>query len=122
MAVNKVNYGDETLIDLTSDTVTADTLLEGVTAHNSAGNAISGTAKIPTKVSELANDKGYLTSVPSEYVTESELSAKKYATTSQIPSSLPANGGNADTVDGKHIVVSSTAPTVDDKNVITIVI
>lgn len=39
-----------------------------------------------------------------------------------IPTSLPANGGNADTVDGYHIVVSSTAPTVNDPNVITIVI
>lgn len=40
-----------------------------------------------------------------------------------IPSSLPANGGNADTVDGYHIVVSSSPPaqgTAD--NVITIVI
>ena len=49
----------------------------------------------------------YLTSIPSEYITESELNAKGYATTSQIPtvpSSLPANGGNADTVDNFHIV------------------
>lgn len=39
-----------------------------------------------------------------------------------IPSSLPANGGNADTVDGKHIVVSSSAPTSNDISIITIVI
>lgn len=40
-----------------------------------------------------------------------------------IPSSLPANGGNADTVNGYRIVVSSSPPpqgTAD--NVITIVI
>lgn len=35
---------------------------------------------IPSKVSELTNDKNYLTSIPSEYITESELSAKKYLT------------------------------------------
>jgi hypothetical protein len=35
---------------------------------------------VPTKVSELENDKGYLTSIPNEYVTESELNAKKYLT------------------------------------------
>ena len=35
---------------------------------------------IPTKVSELANDKNYLTTIPSEYVTETELNAKKYLT------------------------------------------
>ena len=39
-----------------------------------------------------------------------------------IPSSLPANGGNADTVDSKHIVVSSTAPTTTDTNIITFVV
>ena len=43
MAINKVVLGDETLIDLTSDTVTADSLLEGATAHNKAGELITGT-------------------------------------------------------------------------------
>ena len=31
---------------------------------------------VPTKVSQLTNDKGYLTSVPSEYITETELTDK----------------------------------------------
>lgn len=39
-----------------------------------------------------------------------------------IPSSLPANGGNADTVDNKHIIIASSAPTTNDTSVITIVI
>lgn len=33
MAINKVIYGGETLIDLTGDTVTADKILSGFTAH-----------------------------------------------------------------------------------------
>lgn len=37
-------------------------------------------AKMPTKVSQLTNDSGYLTSIPSEYITESELSSKGYLT------------------------------------------
>ena len=41
---------------------------------------------IPTKVSELTNDSGFLTSVPSEYVTESELNAKGYALQSAVDS------------------------------------
>lgn len=36
--------------------------------------------ELPTKVSQLENDSNYLTSIPSEYVTESELNAKKYLT------------------------------------------
>ena len=47
MAVNKVVMntanGEETLIDLTGDTVTADTLAEGVTAHDASGARIVGT-------------------------------------------------------------------------------
>lgn len=42
--VSKVIYGNQTLIDLTSDTVTAATLLEGYTAHGADGNIIVGTA------------------------------------------------------------------------------
>lgn len=42
MGINKVVYGTETLIDLTADTVTSDVLLSGFTAHNAAGNKITG--------------------------------------------------------------------------------
>lgn len=44
MAINKVIYGGNTLIDLTGDTVAADKLLSGYTAHNKAGVQITGTA------------------------------------------------------------------------------
>ena len=40
---------------------------------------------LPTKTSQLTNDSGYITNVPDEYITEAELTAKGYATTSQIP-------------------------------------
>lgn len=56
--------------------------------------ATGGIVGMPTKVSQLTNDSGYLTSIPSEYVTESELNAKNYATKSQIPtipSTYPAS-------------------------------
>jgi hypothetical protein len=42
MAVNKVEYGGETLIDLTEDDVTPETLAEGVTAHGANGEKIVG--------------------------------------------------------------------------------
>ena len=43
MAVNKVVLGENTLIDLTADTVSADKLSKGITAHNMAGEPIVGT-------------------------------------------------------------------------------
>lgn len=45
MAVNKVVYCGETLIDLTTLTVTPETLAAGVIAINAAGEIIVGTAK-----------------------------------------------------------------------------
>ena len=41
--VNKVVYGNRTLIDLTSDTVTKDKILSGFTAHDKSGTIITGT-------------------------------------------------------------------------------
>ena len=42
MAVNKVEVNGETKLDLTQDTVTPENLLSGATAHNAAGEQISG--------------------------------------------------------------------------------
>lgn len=49
--------------------------------------ALPSTTKIPTKTSELSNDSGYITGIPSEYITESELSSKGYLTKHQDLSS-----------------------------------
>lgn len=43
MAVNKVSINGTTVLDLTDDTVTPETLSMGVTAHNAAGELITGT-------------------------------------------------------------------------------
>lgn len=43
MAINKIIYGGNTLIDLTGDTVTPEQLAEGVTAHDKSGAKITGT-------------------------------------------------------------------------------
>lgn len=42
MAISKVIYGGETLIDLTADTITKDKLLKGYTAHGADGEVING--------------------------------------------------------------------------------
>lgn len=43
--VSKIIYGGQTLIDLTNDTITADKLLEGYTAHGADGEIINGACK-----------------------------------------------------------------------------
>lgn len=42
MAVNKVEINGEVKLDLTQDTVTPENLLSGATAHNAAGEEITG--------------------------------------------------------------------------------
>lgn len=43
MAVNRVDINGATVIDLTGDSVTPETLLQGATAHDASGAAITGT-------------------------------------------------------------------------------
>lgn len=43
MAISKVVYGGQTLIDLTADTVKADKVLKGYTTHGADGEVITGT-------------------------------------------------------------------------------
>ena len=54
---------------------------------NDAAADAAELVNVPTKVSELANDKGYITSVPAEYVTDTELNEKGYLTQHQDLSS-----------------------------------
>jgi hypothetical protein len=52
MAINKVIFGDETLIDLSSDTVTADKVLTGVKAHGADGEPITGACTFDADTSD----------------------------------------------------------------------
>ena len=48
MAVNHVIINGETVVDLRNDTVSADKLIKGVTAHDKTGAAITGTVSFAT--------------------------------------------------------------------------
>ena len=42
MAISKVVFGNDTLIDISEDTVVASALLSGYTAHGASGDSITG--------------------------------------------------------------------------------
>lgn len=46
MGISKVDFAGNTLVDLTGDSVTPETLLEGATAHNAAGDKIDGAVAV----------------------------------------------------------------------------
>lgn len=50
---------------------------------------------VPTDNSQLANGEGYLTAVPSEYVTDTELTAKGYQTAAQVKTAAESAASTA---------------------------
>lgn len=56
MAVNKVIVGTEVKLDLTADTVSEDNLIAGATAHNAAGELITGAVVTVPVDSELSEE------------------------------------------------------------------
>ena len=78
---------------------------------------------IPTKHSDLTNDSNYLTSVPSEYVTEEELSNKGYATTTEVDRKI-TEAVSSGTVDLSGYALKTEVPTktsqlTNDSNYLT---
>ena len=134
MAVNEVILNGETLVSLANDTVTADSLLNGATAHNAEGEPIEGSVVVPTKTSQLTNDSGFVAiaaKTTDEWADETEIPAKGticVETTAEGEIKLKIGDGvsafsglkyvdcgNADTLDGKHAsnFASSANPTIN---------
>lgn len=95
--VNKVVYGGTVLIDLTGDTVTADKVLTGYTAHDKSGATITGTCDYDVNsedatvaVAEMLNGK------------------TAYARGSKITGTMPNNGAVTKTISTKTQEVSIT--------------
>ena len=63
MAINKIIFGSNTLIDLTSDTVTAEKIYKGITAHSADGTIVTGTAEITVRGTKLIIPEGLCTPI-----------------------------------------------------------
>lgn len=79
--VDLEGYATEDYVDEAVKNVQVD--LTGYATEAYVGKAIEN-IEIPTKTSQLTNDSNYLTSVPSEYITESELRDKGYITAAAV--------------------------------------
>ena len=75
MAINKVIYGGQTLIDLTSINITPSDLMSGVTAFDRAGELIVGTA-------EKGHDKELVDGTISQFFNSEVSTIRSYAFTS----------------------------------------
>lgn len=90
MAINKLVLGTEVKFDLTADTITADKLLTGHTAHDKAGEAITGTCDYDANTSDA-------TAAVAEI-----LSGKTaYARGAKLTGTMPNNGAATGTITAK---------------------
>lgn len=90
MAINKVIYGGNTLIDLTGDTVTEDKILSGYTAHDKSGALITGTNTFDSDTSDAT-------------VAVAEILSGKtaYARGTKLTGTMPNNGAVSGTISTK---------------------
>lgn len=95
MAVNKVIYGNNTLIDLTADTITAADLASGKTAHDKSGAIITGTNTYDADTSDA------------DAVASEILNTKTaYVNGVKITGSMPNRGAISETIDDKDDVIT----------------
>lgn len=73
MAISKVVYGGNTLIDLTADTVTADKVLVGVKAHGADGEQITGTCTFDVNSTDATAAAAEILSGKTAYVKGSKV-------------------------------------------------
>ena len=82
-----------------------DEAIESIDVTNQLTNYALKT-ELPTKTSQLTNDSGYLTSIPSEYVTDEKLNAKGYVKS--------VNGAKPNATGDVTITVKAEQPTFVD--------
>ena len=68
MAISKVVYGGETLIDLTADTITKEKLLKGYTAHGANGEPIVGTCEFDANTQDATASESEILNGKTAYV------------------------------------------------------
>ena len=96
MGISKIIFDGKTLIDLTADTVTADKLLNGITAHGKDGDLITGTCEFDANTQDAT-----------AAVAEILKGKTAYNKGAKLTGTMPNNGavsGKITTVTGEYTV------------------
>ena len=95
MAKNKIIFGDTVLIDLSADTVTADKLAYGVTAHDRSGEIITGSNTYDADTSDADATAAEILNTKTAYVNGVKLTG-----------TMPNRGAISETIDDKDDVIA----------------
>lgn len=76
MAINKVIYGGDTLIDLTSDTVSASDILSGKKAHDRTGTQITGSCTYDSNTTDATANASEILATKTAYVNKSKITGQ----------------------------------------------
>lgn len=108
--ISKIEYFGKVLIDLSEDTVTAETLIKGVTAHDKTGTQITGTAETGSDTSDATATAGDIAYEKTAYVNGEKITG----TLREVKSGGTATGysGATPSVSGTELKFSKEA-TVD---------
>ena len=96
MAINKIIYGDRTLLDLTGDTATPDKVEKGLTFHDKSGNQVTGTSTLDSDTQDATAS-----------VAELLEGKTAYARRAKLTGTMKNNGsvaGEIDTKEGEYTV------------------
>lgn len=107
--VSKVIYGNDTLIDLTSDTVVANKLLSGYTAHGADGAPITGSCTYDANTSDATAGVGDILYGQTAYKNGSKLTG-----------TMPNIGQQISTIDDLEDSISITAGYHDGSGTVAI--
>ena len=109
MAISKVVFGNTTLIDLTSDTITASDLAYGVTAHGADGSAITGSNTYDSDTTDADATASEILYGKTAYVNKNKLTG-----------SMPNRGGVTGTINTKAGTYSIQAGYHDGSGTVSI--
>jgi hypothetical protein len=112
MAISKVVYGGNTLIDLTADTVTKDKLLKGSTAHGANGELITGACEYDANTQDATATEAEILAGKTSYNKGVKITGKM-TNNGAVSGTISTKAGEYTVPQGYHdgsgkVVISST--------------